>query len=184
MALLGTPSCEFGAPAPDFKLPDPSGREYSLAQCAGANGLLVMFICNHCPYVQAILSKLARDTAELSQHGIGSVAIMPNDVVRYPADAPPRMAELAAQAGFAFPYLHDESQQVAQSYGAVCTPDFFGYNAELKLQYRGRIDSSDTRPAPPDAQRELFDAMVQIAATGSGPQQQKPSQGCSIKWRA
>lgn len=182
--LMGPPPCDFGAPAPRFNLPDPSGREFSLEDCAGENGTLVMFICNHCPYVQAILGKLSRDTAELREHGIGSVAIMPNDAVRYPADAPPRMAELAEQAGFVFPYLHDESQEVASSYGAVCTPDFFGYNADLELQYRGRLDASTSRAAPPDARRELFDAMVRIANTGQGPRSQNSSQGCSIKWRS
>ena len=182
--LMGPPPCDFGAPAPRFTLPDPSGRTFSLEDCAGENGTLVMFICNHCPYVQAILVKLARDTSELREHGIGSVAVMPNDVVRYPADAPARMAELAEQAGFVFPYLHDESQEVARSYGAVCTPDFFGYNADLELQYRGRLDSSTTRAAPAHAARELFEAMVRIARTGQGPRNQNSSQGCSIKWRA
>ena len=181
--LMGPPPCDFGAPAPPFNLPDPSGREFSLQDCAGENGTLVMFISNHCPYVQAILGKLSRDTAELQEHGIGSVAIMPNDVIRYPADSPPRMASLAEQAGFGFPYLYDESQEVARSYGAVCTPDFFGYNGDLELQYRGRLDSSGSRPAPPDAPRELFDAMVRIARTGQGPRSQNSSQGCSIKWR-
>ncbi|MCY3941528.1 MAG: thioredoxin family protein [Gammaproteobacteria bacterium] len=182
--LMGPPPCDFGAAAPPFNLPDPSGREFSLEDCAGENGTLVMFICNHCPYVQAILGKLSRDTAELREHGIGCVAIMPNDVVRYPADSPPRMAALAEQAGFDFPYLYDESQEVANSYGAVCTPDFFGYNADLELQYRGRLDSSTSRAAPADAPRELFDAMVRIARTGQGPRTQNSSQGCSIKWQS
>lgn len=182
--LMGPPPCDFGAHAPRFNLPDPSGREFSLQDCAGENGTLVMFISNHCPYVQAILGKLSRDTAELREHGIGSVAIMPNDVVRYPADSPARMAALSEQAGFCFPYLCDESQEVARSYGAVCTPDFFGYNGDLELQYRGRLDSSTSRAAPPDAPRELFDAMIRIARTGQGPSSQNSSQGCSIKWRS
>ena len=181
--LMGPPPCDFGAPAPRFALPDPSGREYSLEDCAGSNGTLVMFICNHCPYVQAILGKMARDTADLLQHGISSIAIMPNDVIRYPADSPPRMAALAEQAGFTFPYLFDETQDVARSYGAVCTPDFFGYNADFELQYRGRLDASTSRAAPDQAPRELYDAMVQIARTGRGPNAQNSSQGCSIKWR-
>ena len=181
--LMGPPRCDFGAPAPRFKLPDPSGREHSLEDCAGSNGTLVMFICNHCPYVQAILGKLARDTDDLRDHGIGSVAIMPNDIIRYPADSPVRMAALAEQAGFRFPYLLDESQDAARSYGAVCTPDFFGYNADFELQYRGRLDASTSRAAPADAPRELFDAMVTIARTGRGPRNQNSSQGCSIKWR-
>ncbi len=181
--LMGPPPCDFGASAPRFRLPDPTGREYSLEDCSGENGTLVMFICNHCPYVQAILAKLSRDTDELREQGIGSVAIMPNDIIRYPADSPPRMAALAAQAGFTFPYLLDESQDVARSYGAVCTPDFFGYNADLELQYRGRLDASTSRAAPADAPRDLFDAMVAIARTGRGPRSQNSSQGCSIKWR-
>ncbi len=181
--LMGPPPCDFGAPAPRFKLPDPAGREYRLEDCAGENGTLIMFISNHCPYVQAILGKLSRDTADLLEHGISSVAIMPNDVVRYPADSPPRMAALSEQAGFTFPYLFDESQEVARSYGAVCTPDFFGYNADLELQYRGRLDSSTSRAAPPDAPRELYEAMVRIAGSGHGPSSQNSSQGCSIKWR-
>ena len=181
--LMGPPPCDFGAAAPRFSLADPSGEEFSLEDCAGENGTLVMFICNHCPYVQAIVSRIARDTAELREHGVGSVAIMPNDVRRYPADAPPRMAALAEQAGFTFPYLHDESQDVARSYGAVCTPDFFGYNADFQLQYRGRLDASTSRAAPSDAPRDLFDAMVRIARTGRGPRDQNSSQGCSIKWR-
>ena len=181
--LMGPPPCDFGAEAPGFALPDPSGREFSLEDCAGENGTLVMFICNHCPYVQAILGRITRDTAELREHGVTSVAIMPNDVDRYPADAPHRMAALAEQARFSFPYLYDESQDVAHRYGAVCTPDFFGYNADLKLQYRGRLDSSASRPGPVDAPRELFDAMIRIARTGRGPRDQNSSQGCSIKWR-
>jgi len=181
--LMGPPPCDFGVQAPRFTLPDPSGREFSLEDCAGENGTLVMFLCNHCPYVQAILGRIARDTAELREHGVGSVAIMPNDAARYPADSPPRMAALAQQAGFGFPYLYDESQDVAQRYGAVCTPDFFGYNADFELQYRGRLDSSTSRAAPADAPRELFDAMLQIARAGRGPRGQNSSQGCSIKWR-
>ena len=181
--LMAPPPCDFGVAAPRFNLPDPSGREFSLEDCAGENGTLVMFISNHCPYVQAILSRIVRDASELREHGVASVAIMPNDVVRYPADSPERMAALAGQAGFDFPYLYDESQEVARSYGAVCTPDFFGYNSDFDLQYRGRLDSSGSRAAPPDAPRELFEAMVQIARTGRGPREQNSSQGCSIKWR-
>lgn len=181
--LMGPPPCDFGAEAPRFTLPDPSGREFSLEDCAGENGTLVMFICNHCPYVQAILGRIARDTADLRDYGVGSVAIMPNDVQRYPADSPRRMAALAEQARFTFPYLYDESQDVAERYGAVCTPDFFGYNADFELQYRGRLDSSTSRAAPANAPRELFDAMVRVARTGRGPLDQNSSQGCSIKWR-
>jgi hypothetical protein len=142
-----------------------------------------MFICNHCPFVQAILDRLVRDTADLAAAGVRSVAIMSNDVSRYPADAPPEMARLAAEKGFAFPYLYDEDQSVARAYGAVCTPDFFGFDANLGLQYRGRLDASRLEPAPPGARRELYEAMIEVARTGRGPADQTPSIGCSIKWR-
>jgi hypothetical protein len=142
-----------------------------------------MFICNHCPFVKAVLDKIVRDAGELKAHGIGSVAISSNDPADYPEDSFDNMKTLAARLRFPFPYLWDESQEVAKAYGAVCTPDFFGYNAELKLQYRGRLDDSARSPKP-DAARELFDAMVAIARTGKGPVAQTASVGCSIKWRA
>lgn len=183
MSLEHTPVCDFGWKAPDFSLPDPAGRLWSLGQCAGPRGVLVMFLSNHCPYVQAVLDRIVRDTAELSTLGIGSVAIMSNDVASYPSDGPVHMAELARQRGFGFPYLYDEDQSVARAYGAVCTPDFFGFNAGLELQYRGRLDASGRFPAPPDAPRELFQAMAGVAETGFGPADQQISQGCSIKWR-
>lgn len=183
MVATETPVCEFGAPAPDFALPDPSGRVWRLEDCRGTHGTLVMFICNHCPFVQAILDRLVRDVNELAGAGIGSVAIMSNDVLRYPQDGPAHMARLAAERGFSFPYLYDEDQSVARAYGAVCTPDFFGYDADLGLQYRGRLDASRMEPAPADAPRELFEAMIGVARTGRGPAEQTPSIGCSIKWR-
>ena len=142
-----------------------------------------MFICNHCPYVKAILPKIARDTAELKVLGINSVAIMSNDIADYPEDSPEHMQRLAREYDFSFPYLHDETQEVAKAYGAVCTPDFFGYNADLKLQFRGRLDASG-RQNQPDTPRELFHAMQLIAETGTGPSEQTPSIGCSIKWRS
>ena len=183
MAATETPVCDFGRPAPDFELPDPAGKIWRLADCRGERGTLVMFICNHCPFVKAVLGRLVRDTAELTAAGVRSVAIMSNDVSRYPADAPPNMARLAAEQGFSFPYLYDEDQSVAHAYGAVCTPDFFGYDADLGLQYRGRLDASRMEPAPPDARRELYEAMLGIARDGRGPAEQTPSIGCSIKWR-
>ena len=183
MTLTKTPVCDFGAPAPDFTLPGVDGREWSLEDCRGENGTLVMFICNHCPYVKAIRERLVRDTAELLEHGVKSVAIMSNDPADYPEDSFENMQAVAREYGFPFPYLLDESQEVARAYGAVCTPDFFGYNADLELQYRGRLDASKTEPAPADARRDLFEAMKQVAETGKGPEDQIVSQGCSIKWR-
>lgn len=182
MVRLETPICEFDSPAPDFVLPGVDGRLWRLADCRGERGLLVMFICNHCPYVQAILDRLVRDAHELKALGVGVAAIMPNDVDAYPEDGPAYMARLAKERGFAFPYLYDETQAVAHAYGAVCTPDFFGYNADLGLQYRGRLDESRKEPAP-GARRELFEAMSLVARTGHGPRDQVPSMGCSIKWK-
>jgi peroxiredoxin len=183
MAATETPVCEFGLAAPDFDLPDPAGRRWRLADCRGERGTLVMFICNHCPYVKAILDRLVRDTAELAEAGVRSVAIMSNDVARYPEDAPANMARLAEERGFVFPYLYDEDQSVARAYGAVCTPDFFGYDANLRLQYRGRLDASGRNPAAPDTRRELYEAMIQVARDGRGPTAQTPSIGCSLKWK-
>ncbi len=177
------PVCEFGTPAPDFRLPDPDGRMFSLADIAGPRGTLVMFICNHCPYVQAVIDRIQRDAAELQGLGIGVVAISANDAATYPQDAPEFMKAEAARHGFSFPYLYDETQAVARAYGAECTPDFFGYNAAGELQYRGRLDASARTAGAPDARRELFEAMALIAETGQGPREQIPSIGCSIKWK-
>ena len=176
------PICEFGLPAIDFDLPGTDGKRYRLADVKGNNGLLVMFICNHCPYVKAVIDRIVRDCTELQSHGVGSVAISANDPADYPEDSFDNMRRLAEQLRFPFPYLFDESQAVARAYGAVCTPDFFGYNAGLELQYRGRLDASRTSPVA-GAPRELFEAMVQIARTGQGPREQTASMGCSIKWR-
>jgi peroxiredoxin len=177
-----TPLCDFGWKAPEFALDDPDGRRYALADVAGRNGTLVMFICNHCPYVRAVADKIARDARELQERGIGVVAIMSNDYRRYADDAPAQMKAFASRHGFTFPYLVDETQAVARAYGAVCTPDFFGFDRTLGLQYRGRLDDSRADPRPA-ARRELFEAMLQIAETGKGPKQQTASMGCSIKWR-
>jgi peroxiredoxin len=183
MVSLETPVCEFGSPAVDFALPGVDGKLWTLEQCRGEKGLLVMFICNHCPYVKAIRDRLVRETRELLQHGINSVAIMANDPTDYPEDSFDNMRRVAAEANFPFPYLLDETQEVAKAYGAVCTPDFFGYNADLKLQYRGRFDASRKETAPADVRRDLFEAMLAVAQTGRGPAEQIPSIGCSIKWK-
>jgi peroxiredoxin len=183
MVLLQTPICEFGTPSIDFSLTGVDGATWTLEQCRGPNGLLVMFICNHCPYVKAIQDRLIRDTAELRDLGIHSVAIQSNDPGEYPEDSFENMRRIAREKGYPFPYLLDETQAVAKAYGAVCTPDFFGYNRDLALQYRGRLDASGRNPAPADARRELFEAMRQIAETGLGPREQSASMGCSIKWR-
>ena len=183
MARTETPGLELGAPAPDFELAGVDGKTYSLANIRGPKGTLVMFICNHCPYVKGSIDRIVRDCRELEGLGVGSVAIMSNDTTAYPADSFENMKRFAAGHGFPFPYLLDETQEVARAYGAVCTPDFFGYNAEGKLQYRGRIDSGGPYRPDPGAKRELFEAMKQIVETGQGPGNQIPSVGCSIKWR-
>jgi len=183
MVSLQTPVCEFGKPALDFVLPGVDGRTWTLADCRGEKGLLVMFICNHCPYVKAVRERLVRDARELRGHGIGCVAIMSNDTADYPEDSFDNMQQVAKEWDFPFPYLLDETQEVARAYGAVCTPDFFGYNADLGLQYRGRLDASRKETAPEGARRDLFEAMKQVAEIGEGPAEQIPSMGCSIKWR-
>ncbi len=184
MVLTETPVCDFGQAAIDFNLTDTDDKFWTLANCRGENGTLVMFICNHCPYVKAIQSRLARDTRELMDLGVKSVAIMSNDTNDYPEDSFENMQKIAAQYQYPFPYLLDETQEVAKAYGAVCTPDFFGYNADLKLQYRGRLDASRTEAAPDNTNRELFEAMKLIAASGQGPENQITGLGCSIKWKA
>ncbi|MDO5705960.1 MAG: thioredoxin family protein [Paracoccus sp. (in: a-proteobacteria)] len=181
---VSTPVCDFGAPMWDFVLPGTDGRDHSLADVRGARGTLVMFICNHCPYVQAVMDRIVRDARDLMAAGVGVVAISSNDVAEYPQDGPEQMRAEAARHGFPFPYLYDETQQVARAYGAECTPDFFGYNAAGELQYRGRLDASGRKPGPPDARRDLYEAMMQIAETGLGPRDQVPSMGCSIKWKS
>src|SRR3990172_6995309 len=172
MALTKTPVCEFGLPAVDFDLPGVDGRRWTLKECRGERATLVMFICNHCPYVQAIRDRLVRDARELLAHGVKSVAIMSNDPTDYPEDSFANMRLVAERLQYPFPYLYDESQGIARAYGAVCTPDFFGYNADLKLQYRGRIDASGRAAAPADARRDLYEAMLLIARTGKGPKDQ------------
>lgn len=183
--MAATPSvCDFGWRAPAFTLPATDGRQYSLSNLAGDKGMLVMFICNHCPYVLAILDRILRDARDLQALGIGVAAICANDAATYPADSFQNMATLAQERAFPFPYLHDEDQSVARAYDAACTPDFFGFDAGLGLQYRGRLDASGARPGPATLRRDLFEAMKQVAETGKGPSDQVPSMGCSIKWKA
>ena len=182
MVRTETPVCEFGRRAPDFALPGVDGNIWTLRDACGPRGLLVMFICNHCPYVKAVRDRILRDAQELKDHGIHAVAISSNDPTDYPEDSFDTMKKIAAEFRFSFPYLYDETQAAAKAFGAVCTPDFFGYNADLKLQYRGRLDESH-KEAAPNARRDLFEAMKQVAQTGQGPRDQIPSMGCSIKWK-
>ncbi|MEX2009628.1 MAG: thioredoxin family protein [Dongiaceae bacterium] len=177
-----TPICDFGWKAVDFDLEGVDGRRYRLADVRGPKGTLVMFICNHCPYVKAVIDRIVRDCKELKVRGIGAIAVMSNDAEAYPEDSFERMKETARRLAFPFPYAIDRTQEVARAYGAACTPDFFGFNAKDELQYRGRLDASRNAPAR-GARRELFEAMVKIAETGRGPADQTPSMGCSIKWR-
>ena len=178
------PICDFDWPAPSFALPATDGHTYSYDDLAGQNGTLVMFICNHCPYVLAILDKIIRDASDLQRLGIGVAAICSNDATTHPADSFENMKRMAEEKGFPFPYLHDEDQSVARAYDAVCTPDFFGFNSAKGLQYRGRLDASRAQPVQEELPRDLYAAMKQVAETGKGPEEQIPSMGCSIKWKA
>lgn len=182
MPALETPPVAIGWKAADFKLKGTDGRIWSPTDAKGEKGLVVMFICNHCPYVQAIAGKLARDIQELKALGIGAIAVMANDVENYPEDSFDNMKKFKERHGFDFPYVIDETQEIARRYGAVCTPDFFGFDANLTLQYRGRLDDSGMQQKEGGA-RELFEAMKKVAETGKAPAAQKPSIGCSIKWR-
>jgi len=182
MVSTETPICDFNKPAINFELKGVDGQLHSLESCRGDKGLLVMFICNHCPYVKSIIDRIIRDTKALKALGLNTVAIMSNDPSEYEADSFKNMQKIAKEMDFSFPYLIDETQEIAKAYGAVCTPDFFGYNANLELQYRGRLDASRKESAPADVKRDLFDAMNQVALTGQGPESQIPSMGCSIKW--
>lgn len=179
-----TPVCEFGWKARDFDLEGVDGKRHTLDDVRGEKGTLVMFLCNHCPYVKAVIDDLISGVAELADEGIGAVAIMSNDTDAYPADRFENMAAWSREKGFPFPYVIDPSQEVARAYDAVCTPDFFGFDADLGLQYRGRIAELRNLAPLPGGRRELFEAMREIAATGKGPRDQVPSMGCSIKWRA
>lgn len=179
--LLNTPICDFGWKAPEFTLKDPDGTSFTMSEHIGENGLLIAFICNHCPYVQTIAERLAADTKQLISEGFGVLAVMSNDYRHVPADAPRLMKEFAREHGFKFPYLVDETQEVGRAYDAVCTPDFFGFNNKGELQYRGRLDDAGFND-PAGRTPELLNAMRQVAETGRGPEHQIPSMGCSIKW--
>jgi peroxiredoxin len=184
MALTRTGICDFGWKARDFSLKGVDGKTYTLADVRGPKGTLVVFICNHCPYVKAVIDRIVRDVEELRALGVGAVAISSNDAVHYPEDSFDNMKRFAADHGFTFPYLYDQSQEVARAYDAACTPDFYGFNSKLELQYRGRLDESRKEAAPAGVRRDLFEAMKEIARTGRGPREQIPSIGCSIKWKA
>jgi peroxiredoxin len=177
------PVCDFGWPAVDATLPGVDGKDYSIFGAAGPNGLVVAFICNHCPYVKAVIGRIVRDAADLKAEGVGFVAVNSNDAASYPEDSFDKMKAFAEAHGFTFPYLHDEDQRVARAYDAACTPDFFGFNSDLTLQYRGRLDASRREAGPPDMRRDLYQAMRQVARTGNGPRDQIASIGCSIKWK-
>ena len=180
--LLDTPLCDFGWRAPDFTLLDPDGHSFTMSQQLDEKALLIMFICNHCPYVKAIAQRLSEDMREIQDSGVKVLAIMSNDYHEYEVDSPVNMKRFAEQYDFSFPYLVDEEQAVGRAYGAVCTPDFFGLNSNGELQYRGRLDSAGMSEAS-NRNKELVSAMQQIAMTGKGPLEQLPSMGCSIKWR-
>ncbi len=183
MAEQMNPVCDFGWQAVDFSLPGVDGNTYRLADHVGESATLVMFICNHCPYVRTAIDRIVEDVDFLRDHGVKALAIMSNDVETYPDDSFENMGRFAADHRFGFPYLIDESQDVARAYAAICTPDFFGFNADLGLQYRGRLDAAGREPCPPGTKRELREAMLMIAQTGQGPREQISSIGCSIKWR-
>ena len=182
MVALETPPVELGWQAPDFNLTGTDGQKYSPKDVVGPNGLVVMFVCNHCPFVKAISDKIKRDAAELKELGVNSIAVMSNDTDNYPEDSFPNMKIFKEQSGWDFPYVIDEDQSIAKAYDAVCTPDFFGFDGELKLQYRGRLDDSGMQNKQ-DGVRELFEAMKQVSQTGAAPSEQLPSIGCSIKWK-
>jgi peroxiredoxin len=174
--------CDFGWKARDFVLKGVDEKIYTLADVRGPKGVLVVFICNHCPYVKASIGRIVTEAKALGEIGIGTITIMPNDTATYREDSFDNMKAFAAKHGFTFPYVIDQTQEVARSYGAQCTPDFFGFNAQDELQYRGRLDASRTTLMP-NTSRDLFEAMKQVAETGHGPQEQLPSMGCSIKWK-
>ena len=184
MALTKTPVCDFGKKAEDFKLKSINNKLVTLNDIKGEKATLVMFICNHCPYVKAIIKDLAQDCNELRNDGINSVAIMSNDTKNYPEDSFDNMIKFADNNNFSeINYLFDETQEIAKKYGAVCTPDFFGYNKNLELQYRGRMRELKNLIPISEGESDLFKAMKQISETGQGPKDQIPSAGCGIKWK-
>ena len=182
MVLTKTPICNFGEKTKSFELKGIDGRIHKLEDHAGKNGLLIMFICNHCPYVKAVIQDIVKDCESLKNEGVNSIAIMSNDTKEYPEDSFENMKVFSKKFNFSFPYLIDESQNTAKEYGAVCTPDFFGYNRNLELQYRGRIrELKDLKPINSN-ESDLLKAMRLIIKTGKGPEDQIPSMGCNIKW--
>jgi peroxiredoxin len=184
LVSLNTPLCNFGLIAKPFNLIGVDDEFWTLDKAKGEKGLLVMFICNHCPYVKAILPRLINDLSELNQYGIKSIAISSNDVLNYPEDSFEEMKKLSVSHNFTFPYVFDDSQSIAKSYEAICTPDFFGFNSKLELQYRGRFDSTGKGDKPPaDNKKDLYEAMKLIADTQKGPETQFSSIGCSLKWK-
>ncbi len=182
MALTKTPICDFGKQAEDFKLKSTNNEILSLNDIKGEKGTLIMFICNHCPYVKAIIKDLVKDCKNLEKFGINSVAICSNDAKNYPEDSFENMVKFSKENNFSFPYLYDEMQDVAKIYDAVCTPDFFAYNSKLELQYRGRIKQLKDLEPIDEGESELFNALMLISETGAGPKEQQPSMGCNIKW--
>jgi len=183
MVSTTTPRVELNWQAADFSLPGIDGKTHSLKELAGEKGTVVVFICNHCPYVKAISQRLVDAVEEMRDFGVELVAINSNDARAYPEDSFENMERFASERSFNFPYLHDESQAVAKTYDAVCTPDFFGFDKDLKLKYRGRLDIGRKEPPPEGAPNDLVNAMGQIADHGQGPAEQFPSMGCSIKWK-
>lgn len=184
MVLMQTPVCNFGEKAYDFNLKNIDGSNMSLEQCRGKNGTVIMFLSNHCPYVKAIQTTLVADANRLLEFGVNCVAIMPNDTINYPDDSFENMQQVARDWQYPFPYLLDETQEVSRQYDAMCTPDFFGYNQNLELQYRGRLNAiTPANKQPEDIGQDLLEAMKLVAETGQGPKQQTPSMGCSIKWK-
>jgi peroxiredoxin len=184
MAAIGPEKTAFDLPAPDFRLPATDGKTYTLSDVAGEKGTVIVFICNHCPYVIAVIDRLVADARALIAEGFGVAAICSNDAKAYPEDSLAKMKEFAKAHDLPFPYLHDESQVIARSYGAVCTPDFFGYDKDRRLKYRGRLDEGRTNVPPKGAKRELLEAMREIGRTGEAPKEQVATIGCSIKWKA
>lgn len=177
------PVCDFGWSGIDAILPGTDGNEHQLSDHVGPGGLVIAFICNHCPYVKAVIGRIVRDAEALRDQGVGFVAINSNDATAYPEDSFDNMKAFARQHRLSIPYLHDEDQSIARAYGAACTPDFFGFNADMKLQYRGRLDASRSEDGAEGLRRDLYEAMVQVARTGDGPRDQIASIGCSIKWK-
>ena len=182
MVLTKTPICNFGEKPHSFSLKGVDEKIYKLEDCLGKNGTIIMFICNHCPYVKAIIKNIVEDTNKLKELEIKAIAIMSNDTINYPEDSFEKMKEFSKLNNFNFPYVIDASQEIAKKYGAVCTPDFFGYNGNQELQYRGRMrELKELRPVN-SGDSDLYKAMKQISETGKGPDDQIPSMGCNIKW--